>query len=250
MHDLDHGRAEAEAEFEQWEAEGGQLEADEFEFEDAELYEAEAESLFCKNGEMCEAQETELALELLEVSSEEELEEFLGNLARRAVQAGRSILATPDMQAVGGILKGAARKALPHIGRAVGGHFGGATGKLFGLELEGLSGEDQEFEMAKGFVRFAGNTVRNMSGMAGSADPLAAAKQAASAAARVYAPGLLTAGKTRTVGGPSSAPLPSASGQSGRLAAPGQQDRSLRGLTRPPCSSPCKGCSIRRRGRC
>lgn len=231
MHDIDHGRAEAEAEFEQleqWEAdEQEQLEADEFEFEDAELYEAESESLFCKNGQMCEAQETELALELLEVSSEEELEEFLDNLAQRAVHAGRSILATPDMQAVGGILKSAARKALPHIGRAVGGHFGGkkwakrgagfatGVGKLFGLELEGLSGEDQEFEMAKGFVRFAGNTVRNMSGMAGSADPLAAAKQAASAAARVYAPGLLTAGKTRTVGGPS-APLPSASGQSGR----------------------------------
>ncbi|WP_417915626.1 hypothetical protein [Candidatus Electronema sp. JM] len=234
MHDLDHGRAEAEAEFEQyeqWEAEGDheQLEADEFEFEDAELYEAEpeSESLFCKNGEICEAQETELALELLEVSNAAEFENFLGNLARRAVQAGKGILATKDMQAVGGILRGAARRVLPHVGRAVGGHFGGkewakrgagfatGVGKLFGLELEGLSGEDQEFEVAKSFVRFAGNTVRNMSGMAGSTDPLAAAKQAAAAAARVYAPGLLTAGRTRTVGGPS-APLPSASGQSGR----------------------------------
>lgn len=234
MHDIDHGRAEAEAEFEQyeqWEADGEQeqLEADEFEFEDAELYEAESESesLFCKNGEMCEAQETELALELLEVSDAAEFEAFLGSLARRAVQTGRGILSSPDMQAVGGILRGAARRALPHVGRAVGGHFGGATGakwggriagaagKLFGLELEGLSGEDQEFEMAKGFVRFAGNTVRNMSGMAGSGDPLAAAKQAASAAARVYAPGLLTAGKARTVGGPS-APLSVSSGQSGR----------------------------------
>ncbi len=232
MHDLDHGRAEAEAEFEQfeqWEAEGDheQLEAGEFEFEDAEMYEAESESLFCKNGEMCEAQETELAMELLEVSSEAELEAFIGNLARKAMQAGRSILSQPDMQAVGGILKGAAGKALPHIGSAVGRHFGGATGakwggriagaagKLFGLELEGLSGEDQEFELAKGFVRFAGNTVRNMSSRAGSGNPMAAAQQAASAAARVYAPGLLTAGKTRTVGGPS-APLPTSSGQSGR----------------------------------
>ncbi|MGX9726187.1 MAG: hypothetical protein ACTFAK_02335 [Candidatus Electronema sp. VV] len=207
MHDLDHGRAEAEAEFEQyeqWEAEGDheQLEADEFEFEDAELYEAESESesLFCKNGEMCEAQETELALELLEVSDAAEFEAFLGNLMQKAVQAGKGILATKDMQAVGGHFGGA-------TGAKWGGRIAGAAGKLFGLELEGLSGEDQEFEMAKGFVRFAGNTVRNMSGMAGSADPLAAAKQAASAAARVYAPGLLTAGKTRTVGGPS-APLP------------------------------------------
>jgi hypothetical protein len=234
MHDLDHGRAEAEAEFEQfeqWEAEGeGEqeyLEAAGFEFEDAE-YENEGESLFCANGEMCEAQETELALELLEVNNAAEFEEFLGNLTQKAVRAGKGVLATKDMQAVGGILRGAARRALPHVGRAVGGHFGGATGakwggriagaagKLFGLELEGLSGEDQEFELAKGFVRFAGNTVRNMSGMAGSGNPMAAAQQAASAAARVYAPGLLTAGKTRTVGGPSSAPLPTSSGQSGR----------------------------------
>ncbi len=230
MHDLDHGRAEAEAEFEQfeqWEAKGEQLEADEFEFEDAE-YEAEDESLFCANGEMCEAQETELAMELLEVTNEAELEAFIGNLARKAMQAGRSILSQPDMQAVGGILKGAAGKALPHIGSAVGRHFGGATGakwggrlagaagKLFGLELEGLSGEDQEFELAKGYVRFAGNTVRNMTGMAGSSNPLAAAKQAAAAAARIHAPGLLSVGKARTVGGPSAPMLPSSSGQSGR----------------------------------
>ena len=232
MHDLDHGQAEAEAEFEQfeqWEAEGEQdyLEAGEFEFEDAE-YEAEGESLFCADGEMCEAQETELALELLEVNSEEELEAFLGNLMQKAVQVGKGILATKDMQAVGGILKGAARKSLPHIGRAVGGYFGGkkwakrgagfatGVGKLFGLELEGLSGEDQEFELAKGYVRFAGNTVRNMSSMAGSGNPLGAAKQAAAAAARVHAPGLLTVGKARTVGGPSAPMLPSSSGQSGR----------------------------------
>ncbi|MCI5158677.1 MAG: hypothetical protein D3906_09620, partial [Candidatus Electrothrix sp. AUS1_2] len=163
MHDIDYGRAEAEFEqFEQWEGEDEQdyLEAGEFELENADMYEAEEESLFCANGEMCEAQETELAMELLEVTSEEELEEFIGNLARRAVRASRSILSSPDMKAVGGILKGAAKKALPYIGRAVGGHFGGekwakrgggfatGLGKLFGLELEGLSGEDQEFELA------------------------------------------------------------------------------------------------------
>jgi hypothetical protein len=233
MHDIDYGKAETE--FEQWEAEGeGEqeyFEAGEFEFEDSEMYEAEEESLFCANGEMCEAQETELALELLEVDSEAELEEFLGNLMNKAVQAGKGILATKDMQAVGSILKGAARKSLPHIGRAIGGHFGGrkwakrgggfatGVGKLFGLELEGLSGEDQEFEMAKGYVRFAGNTVRNMSNMANSRNPPAAARNAAAAAARVHAPGLLAGagGQAQAVGRPASAamPLPS-SGQSGK----------------------------------
>ncbi|WP_417912186.1 hypothetical protein [Candidatus Electronema sp. TJ] len=219
MHDIDHGRLEAEAEFEQYE----QLEA--FEFENSEQH--ETESLFCENGEMCEAQETELALELLEVSSEAELETFLCNLARRAVQTGRGILSSPDMRAVGGILKGAAKRALPHLGRAAGRYFGGpqgarlggriagAAGQLFGLELEGLSGEDKEFETARGFVRFAGNAVRNMSGMANSQNPLAAAQNAAIAAARIYAPGFLaTAGRLgRTAAGPS---LPPSFGHSGR----------------------------------
>lgn len=233
MHDIDHGRAEAEAEFEQfeqWEAEGEQEQLEAFEFENSEQYEQqETESLFCESGEMCEAQETELAMELLEVSSEAELEAFLGNLMQRASSAASGIINSPKVrQAVGGILKGAAEKALPHIGSAIGGRFGGATGakwggriagaagKLFGLELEGLSGEDQEFEVARGFVRFAGNTVRNMSGMANSQNPLAAAQNAALTSARVYAPGLLSVGKARTIGGPSSPPLPTSSGHSGR----------------------------------
>jgi hypothetical protein len=231
MHDIDHGRAEAEAEFEQyeqWEAEGNNEQFEAFEFENAEQYEQhEAESLFCENGEMCEAQETELAMELLEVSSEAELEAFLGNLAKRAIQAGRGILSSPDMRAVGGILKGAAKRALPHLGRAVGGYFGGtqgsqlggrvagAAGQLFGLELEGLSGEDQEFEVARGFVRFAGNAVRNMTGMANSQNPLAAAQNAALAAARVHAPGFLpAAGRPRRTA--SEPALPPSFGHSGR----------------------------------
>lgn len=234
MHDIDHGRAETE--FEQWEAEGEQeyLEAGEFEFEDSETYETESESLFCENGEMCEAQETELALEFLEITNEAELEAFLGNLMQ---QTSRWMQNSPRMQNIGKnarqiwsnkiwptvkdigteALKGAAGAALTAIGKKAGAHFGnekrgenigGAAAKLFGFELEGLSGEDQEFEAARGFVRFAGNAAQNMIQLARTQAPQTAVQNAVVAAARVHAPGLLAAagGQGRTAAGPSSAP--------------------------------------------
>ena len=51
--------------------------------------------------------------------------------------------------------------------------------------------EDQEFEAAKGFVRFAGEAVKNAAGAPASTPPQAAAQAAAVQAARRYAPGLL-----------------------------------------------------------
>jgi hypothetical protein len=103
-------------------------------------------------------------------------------------------------QALGGYLKAAARKALPIVGTAIGTAFGGpaggalggklasTAGGVFGLELEGLSGEDQEFEMAKAFTRFASQAVQNAAG----APPHASARDAVIAAAGQYAPGLLS----------------------------------------------------------
>ena len=77
---------------------------------------------------------------------------------------------SPIGQAVGGVLKGVAKKALPIAGGALGAYFGGplgakigsglapAAGSALGLELEALSQEDREFEGGKQFVRFAANT--------------------------------------------------------------------------------------------
>ena len=80
---------------------------------------------------------------------------------------------SPIGQAVGGVLKSAAKKALPLAGGAIGGYFGGplgakigsglasAAGSALGLEAESMAQEDREFEGAKQFVRFAANTVKN-----------------------------------------------------------------------------------------
>jgi hypothetical protein len=152
-----------------------------------------------------ETQEMELAAELLSANGEAELNYFLGNLITKAAGAARSFIASPTGKALGGILKQAAKKALPIIGGAVGNYFGGAKGadfgrtvasgasRYFGLEMESLAQEDQEFEMARQFVRFGGATVRNAAQAAGSANPMAVARQAVTASAQRYLPGLVNA---------------------------------------------------------
>jgi hypothetical protein len=150
-----------------------------------------------------EADEMELAVQLLEAQDEHELDRFLGDLLKRAGQAVGTFVRSPTGQALGGILKGAAKQALPVVGRALGGYVGGergaqlgaqaasAAGRIFGLELEGLSPEDREFEIAKSFVRFAGDAVKHAAAAPPSASPQAVAQSAAVQAARRHAPGLL-----------------------------------------------------------
>jgi hypothetical protein len=193
-------------------------ELDTLEFaEESEVYgETYAESPFN------EVEEMELASELLEITDEGELNQFLGNLIKKAGRAVGTFVRTPVGRALGGMLKGAARKALPIAGRAIGTYFGGPAGGaiggqlaskaggLFGLELEGLSMEDQEFEVAKQFVRLAGAATKNAVFAPPTNDPQIAAKTAVATAAQKFAPGLLrgTASGTTT--------FPTRRGRSGR----------------------------------
>ena len=154
-------------------------------------------------GTLDEADEMELAAELLEVADEAGLDQFLGDLIRKAGRVAGQFIRSPTGRALGGILKGAAKKALPHLGRAAGSYFGGAAGgdvgarladqagRIFGLELEGLSPEDQEFEAARHFVRFASNAAQRVA-QSPSDSPQVAARNATVAAARQHAPGLIS----------------------------------------------------------
>jgi len=149
-----------------------------------------------------ESLEMELASELLEVTNEEELDRFLGSLIGRAAKGLGRIVRSPIGHALGGVLKRVAKVALPLAGKAVGGFFGGPVGgmlggqlasaasRAFGLELEGMSSEDAEFEVARRFVRFASAAV-NSAAAAPSGDPNAIAKTAALSAAHKFAPGLV-----------------------------------------------------------
>jgi hypothetical protein len=101
------------------------------------------------------------------------------------------------------VLKNVARRALPVLGGMAGTFLGGpaggalgsnlasTAGRMFGLELEGLSHEDREFEVARRFIRFANATAQNLSQAPETTDPRAAVRQAVLSAARVYAPGLM-----------------------------------------------------------
>jgi uncharacterized protein (DUF697 family) len=172
-----------------------QMESFEYEFE------SESES----SGVFSEAEEMELAAELLEVTGEEEMEQFLGSLIKKAGSVIGKVVKSPVGKAIGGVLKTVAKKALPIAGGALGAYFGGPlgakvgsslgsfAGKAFGLELEGLSPEDREFETARRFVRFSGETVKNATAAPVTADPRHVAMQAAARAAKIHAPGLLSA---------------------------------------------------------
>ncbi len=153
--------------------------------------------------DMGESEETEtLAYELLEVSDEAELDQFLGKLISSAGRAVSGFVKSPVGRAVGGFLKSAAKKALPLAGKAVGGYFGGPAGAAIGgklgtfasglFEAEGAD-QEQELEAAKQFVKFAQTAVKNAAAAPPTAPPQQVAKQAVLQAARAHAPNLLGA---------------------------------------------------------
>jgi uncharacterized protein (DUF697 family) len=151
-----------------------------------------------------EMQEMQLATELLTVGSEAELNQFLGDLIQKAGTAIGSFVSSPTGQALGGILKQAAKKALPVVGSAIGGYFGGSTGadvgsrfassagNLFGLEMQEMNQEDRQFEVARRFVRFGGATVGKAVQKPVGTNPVSVARQAAAVAAQLFLPELLS----------------------------------------------------------
>lgn len=193
MHDLDRTQ--------NYESDYGEFE---FEFEG----EGEGESEFGYEGEAVfdEVEEMEFAAQLLEITDEGELDQFLGKLIKKAGGAARAFIKSPVGRQLGGILKGAAKKALPvvgsalgnmvapGIGGAIGGKLASGLGDAFGLELEGLSPQDQEFEVARSFVRLAGEAAKNAASSGASAaggSAQQAAKNAFIKAAQKHAPGLI-----------------------------------------------------------
>jgi uncharacterized protein (DUF697 family) len=184
MHDI--GRVQLETDLEMENYEGEQFE-----------WPGEAEAIFN------EAEEMELASQLMEVSSEQELDQFLGDLIRRAGRALGGFVNSPAGQAIGGILKGAAKQILPHAAGALGTFVGGPLGAQigsglasmtsgeFGMEAEAWNQEDREYEGAKQFVRVAADTVRSTLAEGPDVDPRVAAQAAIAQAAHARAPGLL-----------------------------------------------------------
>jgi hypothetical protein len=244
MHDLDRPMFEA-GQLGEYEAEGvfgetalGETVSPELlEMQQLLAGEVTGETGFGGQGEVLEM---ELASELLEVTNEAELEQFLGDLWNRAKSVYGTV-APAASQALGQLARRGARAALPAIGAAAGkaagryfapdwldpyaGPAGTAAGRwagtkladVLGLELEGVSQEDREFEGAKALVRWLMDAYRRAAVAPPTAPPAAVAKSAAVAAAQRTVPGLAPViARMPVTAGPGGGLAGAAGGQSGR----------------------------------
>jgi len=202
MHDIDHTKAEYDQELDELDefeidemetsdeydaGEFDEMESDAGEFDSGELDEFE----FDETGSpFSEVEEAELAQELLGLSSEGELDQFLGKLIKRAWRGASGIAKKLGVaKPLGGILKGVAKKLIPVAAGAAGTFFGGPAGAAIGskigsalgnaleAEFEG-SPEDREFEAAKTFVQVAGKAAQQAANSSPSAPPVAVARSA------------------------------------------------------------------------
>jgi hypothetical protein len=195
MHDFDRTQLEAESDA---------FESDQFEFAE----ELGLQGDMAMEGPFDEAEEMDLAAELLSVSSEEELDQFIGKVVkgawRRIKKAGSAVsrVAGP----LTGVLRGVAKSAMPFlggalgsfipipgVGTAVGTALGSALGKALEAEFEGMNPEDQEFEKARRFVRMAGTAAQQAALAPAGADPQATVRTAVMTAARQHVPSLSAA---------------------------------------------------------
>jgi len=200
MHDIDRtmGRTNMETAFE-FQGE-----------EESETYEFQGEH---ESGVFHEEELNELATELLSVANDKELEQFLGDVFKKVGSAVGSFVKSPVGQQLGGMLKGVAKQALPvagaalgnlivpGVGGAIGGKLASAAGQMFGLELEGLSNEDRDFEVAKQFVKLAADATQTATQAPPGTSPAQIAKQALTQAAQKFAPGLLGNGHSAAAQG-------------------------------------------------
>ena len=173
---------------------------------DAGEFESADESAYEFEGAMDDAREVELALELLSVSSEEELDQFLGKLVSGAWKGLKKVGSAVGKIAkpLGGVLRSVAKTALPFVGGALGSFIpipgvgtmiGRAVGQAVSSALEaetaGLDPDARDLEMARRFVRIADTAARQAaSAVTRGVEPVRAVQQAVASAARQQVPGM------------------------------------------------------------
>jgi hypothetical protein len=153
---------------------------------------------------LSEAEEIDLAAELLSVSSEEELDQFLGKFFKRIgsglKKAGRFI-GKRVLPVLGKGLKTLAKVALPiagkvagsfipipGVGTAIGGAIGTAVSQALELEFSGVSAEETELEMARRFVRMATTAAQRAAVASPDIDAEVVVNEAIVSAARKHLP--------------------------------------------------------------
>ena len=153
---------------------------------------------------LSEDEEVELAMELLGVSNEQELDQFLGKLVRRIGRGLKKVgsVAGKVLKPLGGALRGLAKKALPFVGGALGSFIpipgvgtaigtavGSAVGKALEMEAGELEQDEAEFEMARRVVRIAADASQQaLAASSRAAAPEAIVREALLAAVRAHVP--------------------------------------------------------------
>ena len=121
-----------------------------------------------------ETEEIALAAEFLEVRSDQELDQFIGRLVRRAARGVKKFARSSVGRAIGGALRGVVKMGLPMAAGALGTAFGGPLGGMIGRKLGSMAGNllevspelgemsasEREFEVARRFVRIGGAATR------------------------------------------------------------------------------------------
>jgi hypothetical protein len=135
-----------------------------------------------------EAEEMELAIELLEVTSEAEMEQFLGKLVKKAWKGIKTVGSKVLRPLVKTVLPIAATAAGTFFGGPAGGAIAGKLGSLVSKALEaeaaGLSPQDRDVEKSRQFVRMAGTAARAAALAPPGANPVAVAQRVLANAAQ------------------------------------------------------------------
>jgi hypothetical protein len=149
----------------------------------------------------------DLAAELLDVVNESELGRFFGRLAAETARAGGRHVPRDTVRALLPILRQTAERTLPTLTIAVGDETRAAAtvpiaqtaARVYGLEPEGLSAEDRDFEIARRFVRFAQEALERAATTT-APHPATAAVDAVARAGRELAPGLVPPRRSAAAG--------------------------------------------------
>jgi hypothetical protein len=158
-------------------------------------FELEYES--SESSELSEQEELELAMELLSVNNEYEMEQFLGNLVRGIGRGFKSVgrIALPALKSMAKVALPIAGRALgsfipiPGVGTMIGGALGRAAADALELEYTGMDPRQADIEKARRIVRVLRSAIRNLSQTLGSAPPEAAVRVALASAVRRNIPG-------------------------------------------------------------
>jgi len=157
---------------------------------------------------LSENEELELAMELLSVQHEQELEQFLGNLVRsvgRGLKSVGKFVGKNVLPVLGPALKQLAKTALPlaggalgslipipGVGTMIGRTLGQAAANALELETAGMDPGQADIEKARRFIRIAASAIADASAALGSAAPEQVVRTVLAKATRRHIPSVST----------------------------------------------------------